>query len=144
MKLSPAALETLAIVAYRQPIVRAEIEAIRGVASGEVLRSLMERRLVRITGRAEELGRPMLYGTTREFLQVFGLASLADLPQRKEFAADSPKARSGPSKPRAAKAARVDQGEAGAPGDEPQRVDSVEPTVSPLANAQDATPSDRE
>lgn len=87
-KLSPAALETLAIVAYRQPIVRAEIEAIRGVAAGEVLRTLMERRLVRIAGRAEELGRPMLYGTTREFLQVFGLASLADLPQRREFAGE--------------------------------------------------------
>lgn len=86
-KLSPAALETLAIVAYRQPIIRADIESIRGVASGEVLRGLLERRLVRITGRAEELGRPMLYGTTREFLAVFGLASLADLPQRKEFAA---------------------------------------------------------
>ena len=109
-KLSPAALETLAIVAYRQPIVRAEIEAIRGVASGEVLRSLMERRLVRITGRAEELGRPMLYGTTREFLQVFGLASLADLPQRKEFATDSPKAKSGSAKPRAAKRPEGDQG----------------------------------
>lgn len=85
-KLSPAALETLAIVAYRQPIIRADIESIRGVASGEVLRGLLERRLVRITGRAEELGRPMLYGTTKEFLSVFGLASLSDLPQRKEFA----------------------------------------------------------
>ncbi|MCA9295786.1 MAG: SMC-Scp complex subunit ScpB, partial [Phycisphaerales bacterium] len=63
-KLSQAALETLSIVAYRQPIMRAEIEAIRGVASGEVLRGLMERRLVKIVGRAEELGRPMLYGTT--------------------------------------------------------------------------------
>lgn len=99
-RLSPAALETLAIVAYRQPIVRAEIEAIRGVASGEVLRSLMERRLVRITGRAEELGRPMLYGTTREFLQVFGLPSLADLPQRREFAGGSTPAKASPSKSR--------------------------------------------
>ncbi len=99
-KLSPAALETLAIVAYRQPIVRAEIEAIRGVASGEVLRSLMERRLVRITGRAEELGRPMLYGTTREFLQVFGLASLTDLPQRREFAGDSKPAKTSAGKSR--------------------------------------------
>jgi segregation and condensation protein B len=79
-RLSPAALETLAIIAYRQPILRAEIEAIRGVACGEVLRGLLERRLVKITGRAEELGRPMLYGTTREFLHVFGLATLDDLP----------------------------------------------------------------
>jgi segregation and condensation protein B len=82
-RLSPAALETLAIVAYRQPIMRAELEAIRGVACGEVLRSLMERRMVKIVGRAEELGRPMLYGTTREFLKVFGLASLDDLPEVK-------------------------------------------------------------
>jgi segregation and condensation protein B len=84
-RLSPAALETLAIVAYRQPILRAELEAIRGVACGEVLRSLMERRMVRIVGRAEELGRPMLYGTTREFLNVFGLASLEDLPQARDL-----------------------------------------------------------
>jgi segregation and condensation protein B len=79
-RLSQAALETLSIVAYRQPIMRAEIEAIRGVACGEILRSLMERRLVKISGRAEELGRPMLYGTTRQFLKVFGLANLDDLP----------------------------------------------------------------
>ena len=82
-KLSQPALETLAIIAYRQPIMRAEIEAIRGVASGEVLRGLMERRLIKITGRAEELGRPMLYGTTKEFLKVFGLSGLDDLPQVK-------------------------------------------------------------
>jgi len=79
-RLSQAALETLAIIAYRQPILRAEVEAIRGVACGEVLRSLLERRLVKITGRAEEIGRPMLYGTTSEFLKVFGLANLDDLP----------------------------------------------------------------
>ncbi len=83
-RLTQPAIETLAIVAYRQPIQRAEIEAIRGVACGEVLRGLLERRLVRIVGRAEELGRPMLYGTTGEFLKVFGLASLADLPQAKD------------------------------------------------------------
>lgn len=79
-RLSQAALETLSIVAYRQPIMRAEIEAIRGVACGEVLRGLLDRRLVKIAGRAEELGRPMLYGTTNEFLKVFGLAGLDDLP----------------------------------------------------------------
>ena len=79
-KLSQAALETLSIIAYRQPVMRAEIEVIRGVACGEVLRSIMEKRLVKIVGRAEELGRPMLYGTTREFLTIFGLASLDDLP----------------------------------------------------------------
>lgn len=82
-RLSQPAIETLSIIAYRQPIMRAEIEAIRGVASGEVLRSLLEKRLVKIVGRAEELGRPMLYGTTSEFLKVFGMASTEDLPQIK-------------------------------------------------------------
>ena len=79
-KLSRAAIETLAIVAYRQPITRAQLESIRGVGCGEVLRTLIERRLVTITGRAEELGRPMLYGTTRTFLDTFGLSNLKDLP----------------------------------------------------------------
>jgi segregation and condensation protein B len=84
-KLSQAALETLAIVAYRQPILRADLESIRGVACGEILKTLLDRRLVKIVGRAEEVGRPMLYGTTQEFLRVFGLASLSDLPQAKEL-----------------------------------------------------------
>lgn len=84
-KLSPAAMETLAIIAYKQPILRADIEAIRGVASGEVIRGLMDRHMVKITGRAEELGRPMLYGTTKSFLETFGLASLKDLPKTDEF-----------------------------------------------------------
>lgn len=80
-RLTPAMLETLAIVSYRQPIIRADVEAIRGVACGEVLRSLMEHNLVKIVGRAEIVGRPMLYGTTRYFLEVFGLANLKDLPK---------------------------------------------------------------
>jgi len=84
-KLSRAAMETLAIVAYRQPVLRADIEAIRGVASGEVLRGLIEKQLVRIAGRAEVLGRPMLYGTTRRFLEIFGLQGLDDLPRAEEF-----------------------------------------------------------
>ena len=79
-RLSAAALETLAIVAYKQPVLRADIEAIRGVACGETLRVLLEHHLIRITGRAEELGRPMLYGTTKQFLETFGLASTKDLP----------------------------------------------------------------
>lgn len=83
--LSRAAVETLAIVAYKQPLTRASLEAIRGVACGEILRSLIERRLVTIAGRAEEPGRPMLYGTTKRFLEVFGLASLKDLPSVEEF-----------------------------------------------------------
>lgn len=81
VRLSGAAMETLAVVAYRQPVIRAEIEAIRGVQCGEILRQLMERDLVRIVGRSEELGRPFLYGTTRRFLQVFGLRHLDDLPR---------------------------------------------------------------
>jgi len=80
-KLTRAAMETLAIIAYKQPILRAEIESIRGVACGETIRSLMEKHLVKIAGRAEEPGRPILYGTTRRFLEVFGLNSLKDLPQ---------------------------------------------------------------
>ncbi len=84
-KLSPAALETLAIIAYRQPVLRADIEAIRGVAAGEVVNRLREMDLVKIVGRAEELGRPMLYGTTKKFLDVFGLASLDDLPKSEEL-----------------------------------------------------------
>jgi segregation and condensation protein B len=81
LRLSPAARETLAIVAYRQPIMRADVEAVRGVQCGEVLRLLMEKGLVRIAGRHDSLGRPVLYGTTKKFLQVFGLKSLRDLPQ---------------------------------------------------------------
>jgi segregation and condensation protein B len=84
-KLSPAAMETLAVVAYKQPVLRADLESIRGVACGETLRSLMERHLVKIVGRAEEIGRPMLYGTTKQFLELFGLASLKDLPKVEEM-----------------------------------------------------------
>lgn len=86
-RLTRAAVESLAIIAYRQPVTRAELEAIRGVACGDVLKSLMERRLITITGRAEELGRPMLYGTTRQFLDHFGFASIKDLPSPEEFKA---------------------------------------------------------
>ena len=84
-KLSPAALETLAIIAYKQPVMRADIEVIRGVAAGEVIRSLCYKGLVKIVGRAEVLGRPMLYGTTKKFLEVFGLNTLKDLPKVEEL-----------------------------------------------------------
>jgi segregation and condensation protein B len=80
-RLSAAALETLAVVAYRQPVMRVDIEAIRGVAVGDMLVRLREANLVRIVGRAEEIGRPLLYGTTSRFLEVFGLKSLKDLPK---------------------------------------------------------------
>jgi segregation and condensation protein B len=79
-RLSPAGLETLAIVAYRQPVTRGLIERIRGVDSDYVVRSLLHRRLIREQGRADTPGRPYLYGTTFEFLERFGLTSLADLP----------------------------------------------------------------
>jgi segregation and condensation protein B len=81
MRLSGPAQETLAVVAYRQPVLRAEIEAIRGVDCGEILRQLMDRDLVRTAGRANELGRPYRYATTKRFLQVFGLRHLEELPR---------------------------------------------------------------
>jgi len=84
-KLSPAALETLAIIAYKQPIMRVDIENIRGVAAGEMTRQLINKSLVKITGRAEELGRPLLYGTTKKFLEIFGLNSLKDLPTAEDL-----------------------------------------------------------
>ncbi|MBM4103814.1 MAG: SMC-Scp complex subunit ScpB [Planctomycetes bacterium] len=84
-KLTPAQLETLAIVAYKQPIIRADVEAIRGVACGEIIRNLMYKGMVKIVGRAEILGRPMLYGTTKKFLDIFGLADLKDLPKVEEL-----------------------------------------------------------
>lgn len=86
-RLSSPALETLAVVAYRQPVVRAEIESIRGVQGGEMLRQLMDRDLIRIVGKSQELGRPFLYGTTKRFLQVFGLGSLDDLPRADQLRA---------------------------------------------------------
>jgi segregation and condensation protein B len=84
-KLSVPALETLAIMAYKQPIIRAEIEQLRGVNSDSAIRTLLERRLIKIMGRKEVPGRPFLYGTTREFLQYFGLKDLTELPTLKEL-----------------------------------------------------------
>ncbi|MEM7306025.1 MAG: SMC-Scp complex subunit ScpB [Planctomycetota bacterium] len=85
-KVTPAALETLAIVAYRQPVTNAEVEAIRGVQAGAMLRTLVDRGLIRVTGRADQPGSPLQYGTTREFLDRFGLNSLDDLPRDGELA----------------------------------------------------------
>ncbi len=84
-KLTPAALETLAIVAYRQPVIRSEVEAIRGVKVGPMLRALLDRKLVKVVGRAEVPGAPLQYGTTQNFLDRFGLKALSDLPSLKEF-----------------------------------------------------------
>jgi segregation and condensation protein B len=85
LRLSRAALETLAVVAYRQPVTRAEIEAVRGVEVDAVVRSLLDRQLVRIAGHREVPGRPMLYATTKRFLEVFGLGRLDDLPTLREM-----------------------------------------------------------
>ncbi len=86
-RLSKAALETLAIIAYKQPVIRSDIEYIRGVDSGGVLRILLERKLVRVMGRREIPGRPMIYGTTKKFLEMFDLKDLRDLPSPKEMEA---------------------------------------------------------
>ncbi len=85
-RLSRAALETLAIIAYKQPIIRADVEHIRGVDSGGVLRMLLERKLIRVLGRKDIPGRPMIYGTTKEFLELFNLKDLGELPSPKEIA----------------------------------------------------------
>mgnify|MGYP001828300091 CR=1 FL=1 len=87
VRLSKASLETLAIVAYKQPVIRADIEHIRGVDCGGVLRMLLERRLIRVLGRKEIPGRPLIYATTRLFLEIFGLKDLKDLPSPKEIEA---------------------------------------------------------
>ena len=84
-RLTSAAMETLAVIAYRQPVGRAEIEEIRGVSAGGVLRSLQERGLIEVVGRSEGMGRPLLYGTTPTFLELLGLRDLAELPRTEEF-----------------------------------------------------------
>ncbi len=85
-RLSMAALETLAIIAYRQPIIKAEIEQIRGVNSDGVIRTLLEKRLIKIMGKKEAPGKPLLYGTTKDFLHYFGLKDLTELPTLKDLA----------------------------------------------------------
>lgn len=93
-RLSKAAMETLAIIAYKQPVIRSDIEHIRGVDSGGVIRMLLERKLIRVLGRKEIPGRPLIYATTKLFLQVFDLRDLKDLPSPKEIEAMSAEARS--------------------------------------------------
>ncbi len=84
-RLSPAALETLAIIAYKQPIIKAEIEQVRGVSSDGVIKTLLEKRLIKIMGKKEAPGKPLLYGTTREFLEHFGLKDLTELPTLRDL-----------------------------------------------------------
>lgn len=81
VRLTPAVLETLAVIAYKQPITKADVEAVRGVGCGELIRLLMEKGLVRVGGRHDSLGRPQLYVTTKRFLQVYGMNTLDDLPE---------------------------------------------------------------
>jgi segregation and condensation protein B len=100
-RFSRAALETLAIIAYRQPITRAEVEYLRGVDSGGVVKTLLDRHLVRILGKKDIAGRPMIYGTTREFLELFGLRDLAALPTLREFSEIPPEVVAGEDGPTA-------------------------------------------
>jgi len=132
-RLSQPAMETLAIVAYRQPVLRADIEAIRGVACGEVLRGLLDKQLIKIVGRAEVIGRPMLYGTTRRFLEVFGLGGLGDLPQAEELRQAAKKAKSVP------KPSRNDEGQQG-DSDAPES--PAGPTEAKGAESQPPSPKD--
>lgn len=88
-KLSAAALETLAIIAYKQPMIKAEVEQIRGANSDGVVKTLLDRRLIKIVGKKEAPGKPMLYGTTKEFLQYFGLKDITELPTLKELAREN-------------------------------------------------------
>ena len=105
-RLSPTQMETLAVVAYKQPVLRADVEVVRGVACGDVINRLREIGLVKIVGRAEDVGRPLLYGTTKKFLRVFGLGSLDDLPRVEELrppqAAEAPRIATPPQAPAAA------------------------------------------
>lgn len=89
-RFSRAAMETLAIIAYRQPITRAEVEYLRGVDSGGVMKTLLDKNLLRILGKKDVAGRPLMYGTSRHFLELFGLRALDDLPSLKEFTALDP------------------------------------------------------
>ncbi len=123
-KLSTAALETLAIIAYRQPVGRAEIEEIRGVAADGVLKSLQERGLIDVTGRGEGLGRPLLYGTTSSFLEMIGLGELVELPRLDQLSValrpmgDQMAALTGSAEDEAEDAEEL--AEARVPGDEPE------------------------
>ncbi|MFP4052360.1 MAG: SMC-Scp complex subunit ScpB [Phycisphaerae bacterium] len=134
-KLSQAAMETLSIIAYRQPIIRADIEAIRGVSSGEMVRKLMEKNLVKIVGRAEVLGRPMLYGTTRTFLEVFGLEDIDGLPRVEELR--KPEEPPAPAAKEGSSAEQTDDGQdaADSDGQQPQASETKQPTAED-ANAE--------
>src|SRR5687767_12422429 len=136
-RLSAAALETLAIIAYRQPIGRAEIEEIRGVGAGQMLKSLHERELIEVVGRGEGMGRPLLYGTTPGFLEQFALKHLGELPRADELAIALRDPNATPSQQAGSEVASIP---AAVPGDivppEPQTRATEDTTDSPYASAQ--------
>lgn len=125
-RMGPAALEVLSLVAYRQPILKADIDAVRGVKSGPHLRHLLDLRLVRILGRADLPGRPFLYGTTREFLDRFGLSELKDLPEAGRLAVP---AEAQPTEAISEPGAASDSEPAAQSGSEPQAEPATEPQV---------------
>jgi segregation and condensation protein B len=140
LRLSRAALETLAVVAYRQPVTRAEIESVRGVEVDAVVRGLLERQLVRIAGHREVPGRPMLYATTGRFLEVFGLPGLDDLPTLREMEEllAPPSANDGPPPPLGAED-ESDESAPAAPADA-EAADDAEPEPADAEAADDADP----
>jgi segregation and condensation protein B len=146
-RLSRPLLETVAIIAYRQPITRPEIEQLRGVDTGGVLETLLERRLVRIAGRKEAPGRPLMYATTSEFLEVFGLKDLQSLPDMEEFRAlqgmhdDSG---TGPHAPASADEAELSDAAAAENGEEPADEESGTLPLREVTAASSATRADSE
>ncbi len=140
-RLTPPAIETLAIIAYRQPIPRAEIESIRGVAVGHVLRALIELRLVRIAGRSDLPGRPFLYGTTTSFLEHFGLKKLSDLAEIDPTLLRRPEPTAAPEAVRATPEATLPEGlDPGATGNPVVAVDAAPPQTTDDAG-DDAKPA---
>lgn len=132
-RVSQAALETLAVVAYRQPVTRAEVENIRGVEAGPMLRTLVDRGLIRIVGRDESLGHPLLYGTTKQFLEVFGLRDLDSLPRVEELARATPEL--------ALADQDEDEGESGEKADEVATSGEVQQAMADMA-AEDELPEE--
>ncbi len=145
-RLSRPLLETVAIIAYRQPITRPEIEQLRGVDTGGVLETLLERRLVRIAGRKEAPGRPLMYATTTEFLEVFGLRDLESLPDMEEFRAlqgtNDDSSAEGDSTPMSADEAPISEAAASAHSEEPADEESL--PLREVTTASSATPAESE
>jgi segregation and condensation protein B len=130
IRLTAPALETLAVIAYRQPVPKADIEAIRGVSCGELLRQLLDRGMVRIAGRSRELGSPYLYGTTRRFLEVFGLASLDALPRASQLRGTGLPSPARPNSPENRPDTRLEPLDESASS--PQNLEIVNPPDSPV------------